>query len=310
MAIRSLSIPRPARPAVSAPETGAVYNPAIDYLRFAAALGVVLFHGGAIGRYGGELPVAFFTIALCYFTLQKRQSGATQGRVWRFLWLWLIWTAIYAALKAAQSVQQGIPAIPDLLDWLPPAGHQGHLWFLPFAALISALVTLVPVRRMGRNWVLPGLVALALCSFATSALAASALLPPMLRLFALYLPSVFLGVLLFAARGDARALLLLSAVSVATGLALWAAGSGGYLQLLFGAPVTAAAMRWPPAALPGSRVLGKLSLHVYLVHMMALVAVNTATPFHTATVAGAALAVVLSILGAMAVSLTQPAPRR
>lgn len=87
-------------------------NATLDYGRFVAALGIVLFHCGGPGAMVGHAGLPFFTMALILLALPgaDRQSFASfgSGRALRLLRPWLIWSAFYGTLKLAEVLVTGV----------------------------------------------------------------------------------------------------------------------------------------------------------------------------------------------------------
>ena len=88
------------------------YNPLIDYLRFGAALVIVLFHTGATFRSADQAAVGFFAMAMTYFALSgfiapKMDLPAyLAGRARRLLYPCLVWAVLHLLGKAASAESQ------------------------------------------------------------------------------------------------------------------------------------------------------------------------------------------------------------
>lgn len=115
----------------------------VEWLRLAACFGVVLFHlEAAGGRIGVGGLAAFMVVAIAFAALPSRET--TTGKIWstrfrRLGWPWLFWSAIYTLAKIAQAVVEG-RGIATEFNWsMLLTGPRIHLWYLPFALVLTAL---------------------------------------------------------------------------------------------------------------------------------------------------------------------------
>lgn len=63
-----------------------------------------------------------------------------RSRAQRLLLPWLVWSAIYGAMKLAEVAVTGVPLRHEFAPWMWLVGTAIHLWFLPFAFVTSLAV--------------------------------------------------------------------------------------------------------------------------------------------------------------------------
>lgn len=250
-------------------------NGSIDLLRLVAALGIVDFHlGGRLAAIGyAGLPV--FAALMGYNAIRRtgtekgRQALVAQAR--QLALLWLVWSAIYGALKVAEVVAARHSPADEFAAWMLLTGPAIHLWFLPFAAL-----TLLGLRHAGR-WLTPGSEAgfvrgaglAAAVSLAAFGLSAQPGLPIPLPQWLYVAPALAFGLLL-ALAGDDRRRQAIWLVSVAATVLLCSRfgppGAAFTLLLALSAIGLAMALRLPQT--PVSDLARRLSMAIYLLHPM------------------------------------------
>jgi hypothetical protein len=112
----------------------------IDYLRFVAAAGIVIFHLQLPGSMFGLAGLNFFTILLAYFATFKPQSLSSPEPISRhasrLLLPWLLWCLIYGAAKLADWWVNGGQ---EFEWWMLLTGPAHHTWWLPFAFVVVVL---------------------------------------------------------------------------------------------------------------------------------------------------------------------------
>lgn len=281
------------------------FNPSVDYVRFVAAVMVLIFHAGYLDAIGSQLPVAFFTIILVFLTLRSRaaRSGGLALRMGRLLRPWVVWSIIYGLLQVLQGVMEHRSSWQLLRKWLPPAGIQGQLWFLPFAALVTLGLFILPRRWLQprpQSLVLPA----ALAAVGLGLIGPTGHLPetPILTVYTLFLPSAAVGVLFYGLH-QRRDLVLAAAAGLGLfGLGLWSLGLPDTIPFTLAVPIAALALCFPLPAVPGARAFGPLSMDVYLNHILALAVVNVLLPLNTQDLSGLLVAIGLSVAGGLVVS--------
>ena len=256
------------------------FNPSIDYARFVAAVMVLIFHAGYLGAIGSQLPVAFFTIILVFLTLRSRsvrsaRSGGLASRMGRLIRPWAVWSIIYGLVQVLKGLLEHRSSWQFLRDWLPPAGTQGQLWFLPFAALVTLGLSALPrqwLRTRPQSLALPA----ALAAVGLGLIGPTGHLPdtPILTVYTLFLPSVAVGVLFYGLHQRRDRLLAAAAGLGLFGAVLWSLGLPDTIPFTLAAPIAALALCFPLPSLPGARALGALSMDIYLNHILALAVVN------------------------------------
>ncbi|WP_243358063.1 acyltransferase family protein [Fundidesulfovibrio terrae] len=121
------------------------FNYNIELLRLLAAFGIVLFHGGenVAGRLVGYGGLVVFTVLLVLFLPKPDARGswqAVQARFVRLLVPWAAWSLIYGLVNMLRGWAP--IARTGLFPFGILAGPEAHLWFLPFAFLVTCAVLL------------------------------------------------------------------------------------------------------------------------------------------------------------------------
>lgn len=286
------------------------YNPTVDYLRLGAALVIVQFHSKSVLMPLGETAVSFFTICMVWFTLRGLTSGrpaALSQRAWRLMQPFFIWCAITLACKLGQAFASGGDALAELIVFVPPRGSFAQLWFLPWAVGVTFLLAWA-VRRVSMQISSWGQLAAALAALGAGSLPLLAIgtdngLPLIVRLGALYLPSVAMGAVIFAARENGVLLLSAAMGCSLIGSLLGLFGIDGVQQFLFAPLLMAVALMVRLPEFGWTRRLGQVSMDVYLVHVL-VIAVAYALPVpQPHTVVGGILIVLVSLAIAAAMQL-------
>lgn len=286
----------------------AQYNSTIDYGRFVAVIIIVLFHANApIGQLG-PTAVAFFVVAMVFFSMRSKAaiqpfSQLIEARARRLLVPWLAWMAIYAAAKIAQNLVSGEDPIADLLAWLPPTGTTGQLWFLPFAFVTSLLLAywaaeLRTISKTRIGWaVLGSLTAFfTIISFTSWTIIGAQWLG--FLIYIVYLPSLFFGILLTLAQ-TRKARIIIVCGALVLGAIIASFGGDMTQQMLIGIPLAMIALEVRLPETIFARKLGQISMGIYLVHLLVIAALPRATGIDPSTLLGG----VLCCLGAVVLAL-------
>lgn len=280
---------------------GSGHSPAVDCLRMIAAILIVLFHAHAPAGQFSVASVGVFAFFLAFFALRSARSRngfvSIRSRSARLLRPYLTWSLLYAALILAGALTSDESVSAAFSDWLPPEATQYQLWFLPWAFVVSLVLSraipLIP-DSPGPALAIPLLLGGAALSGLALVTAEHGGLPPFFALWALYIPSVLAGTLAFILRGSAIGLVSLAAGSVALAVAAHSTGLGGAQQLLLGVPaaILALCLRTPDSI--WSRQLGEMSTDVYLVHAAVIAVLVRVCDVPTGTALCGVLAVGLS----------------
>jgi peptidoglycan/LPS O-acetylase OafA/YrhL len=258
-------------------------NATLDILRLAGAFVIVLFHARSPGGQLMPAAMAVFSALMGYLAMADRKDqpfGATvRKRADRLLRPFLIWGGIYATMRIGDALAGGDPLLKTMVDWLPPRGTMGQLWFLPFAFLASLAVILA--RRM-----LPA-IATPVVALPLATVIALVWLPmlramapaPGIAVYLDYIPAVFFGVALAAASATPMAIVLTGASALVIGLGFRFAGYGGTMPLDLGIPLLTAALLLPRRGTGLTRMAADLSMAIYLVHLFVLAVSLRVLPF-------------------------------
>lgn len=115
---------------------------ALDYARFPAAIGIIIFHVGAPGANIGYAALPFFCILLVFLAfpaaVKKDFTAYAASRAKRLLQPWAIWSLVYAALKLAEVGVSEARLETEFAAWMLLTGPAIHLWFLPFACALRS----------------------------------------------------------------------------------------------------------------------------------------------------------------------------
>lgn len=244
-------------------------NASFDYLRFVAAIGIVVFHAGAPGAAIGYAALPFFLITLVLMAAPAARAlplaPYSEARAIRLLSPWLIWSVVYAALKAAEVCLTPATWAGEFAPAMLLTGPALHLWFLPYACIACLLIW--PLVRLD----LPRPVMLALWSglglLALWALQQGRWGSPVDEwLFAA--PAVACGLALIQLRQNGRAQTIWAGVMVGLALSMsWYQGLG-QLTLALGLVIAAGQIVLRPTW--ASRMGAQTALGIYLAHPMCL----------------------------------------
>lgn len=286
-------------------------NATLDYARLVAAFGIVLFHLGSPGAQVGYAALPFFLIVLIVMALPSamRSSPAdyVRSRARRLLVPWLVWSAIYLALKLIEIGLAGHSIGSELAPWMLLTGPAIHLWFLPFAFVASlALLPLVAfVRPSGgegpRARRAAAILALGVAATAAMVLSQRELAPPLAQ-WSLALPAVLLGLALALAGSGRNGLspeAVLLGVPVLAG-AWWMGWTNNLPQIALALGMLAACLAFRLPEGPLSRRAAEMSLVVYLCHPAAASVIERIGLAETGTLALAVLTMILSLALALA----------
>lgn len=289
-------------PSAAADDPPAGRNAALDLLRLAAALVIVLFHAKSPGAAWMPAAMGFFTALTACLAMTGRDRGtfgaAARQRARRLLRPFAIWAVFYLGLRLADAVAAHQPLGATAAAWFPPEGTMGPLWFLPFA--FAASLALLALRRRA-----PGITAPRVALPLAAAGSALWLLilgrsdpNPGVAVFLFYEPALFFGVALASAAGSMVWLGLTGGAALGLGLLLSASGIEGTDQLVLSVPLLAAALALGPPGTRATRVAAELSMAVYLVHVAVLAVMLRILPLALGSVElGAAGFAVSALLG-------------
>jgi hypothetical protein len=204
----------------------------------------------------------FFLILLVLLALPAAQCMSFTDfaalRARRLLRPWLIWSAVYAALKLAEVAVTGAPL---------------HLWFLPFAFAASLWVYgLARLRQVLPVPVQTLCAVLLLAALALLSLHQRGGLPVPVAQWVFAGPAVCLGSIfaLLGTRTMQQAPAVALVVAGLVGAAMLLSGPGGVLQIAVAGTVFALCTAYPRPATPVSRWAAEAAMGVYLVHPLVL----------------------------------------
>jgi len=119
------------------------YN--VEFLRLAAAFGIVVFHAGDVtGRLSAYSGLIIFVILFTYFIPKSTKCGidtALANRIRRLIIPWMAWSVVYGMISI--MLGRSFYNYPDVTLSVILTGTSVHLWFLPFAFLSSSLIIIL-----------------------------------------------------------------------------------------------------------------------------------------------------------------------
>jgi hypothetical protein len=250
----------------------------LEWLKLLASLGITAFHLHAPGERLGYAGLPVFVLLTA--ALAVPASGVVswralaQERSRRLLLPWLFWCGFYAAIQCCLARFSGLP----LWSWLQPSmllvGTYSHLWYLPFAMLLSlgigALANLagpLAARPMQRAcWLALGAAAIPIASRALLEA-----MPPPFAPWTFSLPAACFGIAIAEVpRGDRRAYRALLAIAGTALLGCAVSARCGWHELVvpYAVGVPAVALVWAMPWRAGPRTLRwtRTSFGIYLLH--------------------------------------------
>lgn len=246
-------------------------NGTLEYARLLAAFGIVFFHVGAPGAGIGYAALPFFLLLLVVlaFPGAQRQTlfAYLHGRAQRLLMPWLIWSAVYAALKLAEVSVTGAPLRSEFSPGMVLTGPALHLWFLPFA--FATCLALYPLAQLARRSH-PESLALLLAGAGVAILLVrqELSLPVPFAQWLYALPTVCAGCALALVWGRMPAMLGILGGFVI--VALLSGAHTGLLQIVLAGSALILCVLCPLPATAFAQRAGTLSLGVYLAHPLIL----------------------------------------
>lgn len=270
------------------------HNASYDYARLIAAFGIVLFHAQAPGAQIGYAALPFFLMLMVVMALPgaaRTQPGSYARARWaRLMRPWLIWSAVYAALKLAEVALTGATLADEFAPHMLLTGPAIHLWFLPFAFVTC--LALYPLARRCAGRIGPALALLAL-ALALQALRQGPALPVPLAQWAYVAPAACLGLGLALLRStpNLQAGLGLGFVALAT-LCGWTDGLA-QLGLALAALLACGLVHLPPTWASG--LAARASMGVYLAHPLVFSLLERTTPIAKSSLIFALLAAALAL---------------
>ncbi|MCF7702195.1 acyltransferase family protein [Loktanella sp. M215] len=260
-------------------------NGTLDLARLVAAFGIVAFHAGGPGAAVGYAGLPFFLILLVAYARPAAHvmdfGRFTIVRAHRLLQPWVIWSAIYGTLKLLEATLTGRPLSQEFNAGMILTGPALHLWFLPFAFLVSIL--LYPALRLVRpTAIVIACTLLVGTGLAMSGLQQDRLFPTPIAQWLFAGPAVCLGVALGFYQG--RTVVQAMIWSIFMGIAFAAGWTAGVPQLAIAGGVFILCTLCPTHSTAFSRWASNVAMGVYLVHPLCLSVLDRVTPLKEATV--------------------------
>lgn len=285
-------------------------NATLDFARLAAACGIVLFHSGAPGAAIGYAALPFFLMVLIALALPGAARTSfpvfAQNRGARLVVPWVVWSAVYGALKLAEVAMTGKPLASEFALWMLLTGPALHLWFLPFAFV--ACLAVYPLARIGPDT--RARVAAITLLTGTSLLALGGrqdiVLPEPLSQWLYALPAVLLGTAfgLMQSRTEVRAVCLGLGVAALCAMALgW---TDGLVQIALAILAFGVCRMFPSQGNPWATRAAEASLTVYLCHPIMLSLLGRTAALPAKSLALAVTAILGSLVLAYLLQIVRP----
>lgn len=252
-------------------------NGSLDISRVLAAFGIVLFHAKAPGGVIGYAGLPFLLMVLLVLAIPvariRDYSTFSKDRAFRLLRPWLIWSAFYGGLKLLEVLLTTKTLQSEFSISMLLTGTALHLWFLPFAFVLSLSVPAIVglwdrAGHAGHIGMTSACLALCLISLGWQQ---GKTLPVPLAQYCYILPAAGLGLAIglnWEPR-DARWQGILAS-SACLGLATALGYREGLLQLSVACSALLLCLAFPLPDTGFSRLCAKYSLTVYLLHPLAL----------------------------------------
>lgn len=274
-------------------------NATYDYARLLAAFGIVLFHAGGPAASIGYAALPFFLMLVIWFAMPAAQTQGfaayTRTRAQRLLMPWLIWSALYGALKLAEVLVTPATFRAEFSLYMCLTGPALHLWFLP-AAFLACLGIQPLVRHMPVSGHAPLALAMTLAALALLGFGQNQTLPIPFAQWVYVAPAACLGLALALLR---RTPLLAGVLTLSLILSAWLLGwHQGVWQLGLAALTLLICGKIHLPASRASQHAAGLSLGIYLAHPMVFSVLERLTTLSPSTLIYAATAT----LGAMAIA--------
>ena len=264
-------------PSNGIPRESMARSATLDYARFLAAVGIIVFHVGAAGANIGYAALPFFLMLLVFlaFPGAERLDFRTyaRSRAARLLQPWVVWSLIYGSLKLAEVGLTEATIQSEFALWMLFAGPSLHLWFMPFAyvACLAAWPLAQWSASLSARWqVVCGALGTGLAVLLVSAGNDSTATQPVTQ-WLHALPAVILGFVFACLRRRSNPALLVATCAVALAGCLWLADwPKGSTQLVIASTAFALCMAVPLPDRPAARRIANLSLTLYLAHPMVI----------------------------------------
>lgn len=310
---------------MSSPRTAAAAGPhaGLEVLKLIACFGIVVFHlglpGSTVGYAGLPVFMLVTTALLVPAAAERPWRPFVAAKLRRLLWPWLAWSLLYALLQGQLALMQG----RSFWSWPEPSmllvGTYPHLWYLPFAALVTLGVGGC-VHQAGRLATSPrqvaawSLVAAALIPVCSHWLQQGPGAPFSQWLFVT--PAIAFGIACSGVPRGERAAdgslgIAVAAAWLGASTDHWLGGRDLPVPYAVAVPAVALAWRLPWVAGPGLLRWTQASFGVYLLHHAVLLGLAwTALQLAAAPPAGLVLAIVFggSLLLTVALRATRLRP--
>lgn len=277
-------------------------NATLDYARFLASLGIVLFHAKAPGASIGYAALPFFMMTLILLSAPGMASQPFRlfavNRARRLLGPWLLWSIVYGLLKLLDVAVSGHPLGSEFALWMLLTGPALHLWFLPFA-FIACLAIYPVARRLMRSNPIAGLAIVCALALASQAFQSSQeFLTPFSQWFFVLPSAIFALAFATGQNAGSTATPIVLAMLAAGGLVICSTVFGwttGLFQFGLATGVLGLCLLFPLQETALSRLAADVSLGIYLVHPLMISVLTRVTPLAPATM-GLALAAMAGAL--------------
>ena len=248
-------------------------NETYELLRIAAALGVVWFHCNAPARslgYAGLPALIALSLGLASAPGKANPiSVSMTKRAKRLLLPWAFWCFAYGALKLVKTRAAGLPINDLLSDWTFMTGPAIHLWYLPFAFIVTSLGGLIRASALSTDQVVVpwSVSAVAASTGICSWLLETATLPAPFSQWIFAIPAVLVGVCLPHSSDESKRILRVVVLLLAVIIGCVATRSVSLsTPYIVGTAVLGAAWLIRIPAIKYVIWLGGLSFGIYLVH--------------------------------------------
>lgn len=134
----------------SAPQARRAREVGIEATRLIAAMAIVWAHSGADAFFAGIGGLLVFTAITARFAGGAKLAplAALQRSAQRLLIPWAFWSIVYGVARGGEALLLGTPLEAEFSLRMLVVGTSLHLWYLPFAFVVTTVLVSLPLRGL------------------------------------------------------------------------------------------------------------------------------------------------------------------